>query len=245
MLACVPRLDAQICSETELCALYFRTQLLLLDNAVPEAGGGVVRLQEFSRVLARHREAVTAGWTAEHDCQGGRELGVSQPLRAGTVTLAGSAERWYASVILSDGDALRDVMANCPAAAPVALAGATAAPHAWIFFGCNPPGSPTMQGRPEHRDDVRGLGTWHVQLAGCKVWLLRPAPAAQNCEWPSGERPTYQVRKQAIVTFLSCSHASRTLRLQSGRLRVQVNAGQVLILNTRYASPQPATMHCQ
>lgn len=43
----------------------------------------------------------------------------------------------------------------------------------WLFVGQNDHRRP-MNGRPEHTDRMQHHGTWHLQLAGSKVWYLRP-----------------------------------------------------------------------
>lgn len=44
----------------------------------------------------------------------------------------------------------------------------------WFFFGRNHSGNLTLQGRPEHTDSISSDGTWHYQLSGSKIWILRP-----------------------------------------------------------------------
>jgi len=61
---------------------------------------------------------------------------------------------------------------------------------AWVFIGQNVPdeegggreGRGMLRGRPEHTDMIAHSGTWHMQLAGHKEWMLRPNPAEA---WPS------------------------------------------------------------
>jgi hypothetical protein len=86
----------------------------------------------------------------------------------------------------------------------------------WVFFGQNM-GAEAMKGRDEHIDQVYHSGTWHVQLAGTKVWNLRPN---LDGEWPSGSPPPIP------------------------SLRVEVKAGEIIMINTRlwfHATELPCT----
>jgi hypothetical protein len=47
-------------------------------------------------------------------------------------------------------------------------------PALWMFFGRNPLGHESLDGRPEHTDAITHDGTWHFQLSGKKSWFLRP-----------------------------------------------------------------------
>jgi hypothetical protein len=49
-------------------------------------------------------------------------------------------------------------------------------PALWLFFGRNPLGYESLDGRPEHTDAITHDGTWHFQLSGKKFWFLRPTP---------------------------------------------------------------------
>jgi hypothetical protein len=44
----------------------------------------------------------------------------------------------------------------------------------WLFFGRNRDGKGPMRGRSEHTDAVAHSATWHLQVAGRKVWYIRP-----------------------------------------------------------------------
>ena len=189
-------LDATVCSADEVRALYFQTQLLLLDNVVHV--GDSLSTDTFKTILSRHADSVSKSWIPED--------GSSTPnfLQAWDKQST-AAMPWYASVTL-DGSAARDLDSDLRLVVPRQLQGATCASHRWVFFGCNPPGCRPFLGRPEHTDDVESVGTWHMQVLGTKTWLLRPAQATV---WPCGQCP-------------DCP----------SRLRVDIQPGQALLLNT-------------
>ena len=85
----------------------------------------------------------------------------------------------------------------------------TQADAVWVFFGCGP-----VAGRAEHTDAVEHDGTWHVQCTGRKVWHLRPTDALLAA-WSGG------------------SNAGMQRARDLGRLRIVMEAGDVLLLNTR------------
>ena len=55
----------------------------------------------------------------------------------------------------------------------------------WVFWGfCQKRGK--LLGRPEHTDSVTHDGTWHQQIAGKKLWYVRPME--EHDEW-NGNAP--------------------------------------------------------
>lgn len=54
----------------------------------------------------------------------------------------------------------------------------------WLFVGRNNNTSENMQGRNEHTDDIEhNGGTFHYQLAGTKIWTIRPSEELRaQCE---------------------------------------------------------------
>ena len=85
----------------------------------------------------------------------------------------------------------------------------------WLFMGRNPARASgsmpeTMKGRPEHVDAVDHAGTWHVQMAGSKTWHVRPCADAED--W-AGAPPRLPDR--------------------GARLRIEVQRGDLLVINTR------------
>ena len=201
----VPRLDARACSAEDVCGAYAEAQVVLLEHIGDAVLGDP--LGHLRALFARHSEAVTESWTAEHDRQQPQQQAVTPQVLLGGGSADGS---WYASVILDQKrapEALAELLENAPPTPPQ-LGTLTVEPHCWLFFGRNPNPEP-MPGRPEHRDDVRCEGTWHVQLAGSKLWLLRPYP--DPLEWAPCLPPV----------------------VPAGRLRVEVTAGSALLVNTR------------
>jgi hypothetical protein len=109
---------------------------------------------------------------------------------------------------------------------------------AWIFIGQNAAeddAGESMRGRPEHTDAISHSGTWHMQLAGSKVWSLRPNPAA---DWPAGS--SAQEALQLVQR-----HGTKEPGSDVSRLRISCHAGDLLLLNTRlwfHSTQIPATV---
>ena len=147
--------------------------------------------------------------------------------------------RWYLScVVQHDAGALGKLLRalpldGAPACLPVAAPGGAGrkkrrgqarnagvhCAHAealWVFFGqnCGGGGGP-MRGRPEHTDDISHSGTWHMQLAGSKVWRVRPNP---NAPWPAGA---------------DAAAAAALAGAADDRLEICCGAGDLLLLNTK------------
>jgi U3 small nucleolar RNA-associated protein 6 len=78
----------------------------------------------------------------------------------------------------------------------------------WFFFGRNPVGNISMDGRPEHTDAISHNGTWHYQLSGTKRWSVRP---------------TIELMNQ-----IDCLDGNKV-----PRLTVNCKEGDVLMINTR------------
>ena len=201
----VPRLDGRSCSAAELLDVYSRAQVVLLEHA-HDATSVEYGLGHLRELFTRPGDVVTQGWTAE-----GVDTPSPEKLLGGLECANGDrSDKWYASVVLEQSrapQALADLLATAPRKPP-ALAAFEAKPHAWLFFGSNGAAAP-MPGRPEHRDNVQSDGTWHVQLSGSKEWWLRPYP--EPCEWQPCDPPD----------------------VPAGRLHVLVEAGSVLLVNTR------------
>lgn len=83
----------------------------------------------------------------------------------------------------------------------------------WWFVGQNQSFEP-LQGRPEHTDQVVHDGTWHFQLAGSKVWRLRPTE-----EWAAtAGRGHRSARRSDEGTRPHC---------------IRCDVGDILLLSTR------------
>jgi hypothetical protein len=50
-----------------------------------------------------------------------------------------------------------------------------------------------LSGRKEHTDSVTCTGTWHLQISGTKIWLLRPF--AEHSDW-GGQVPLLELQPQ-------------------------------------------------
>eukprot|EP00729_Bicosta_minor_P003780 gene3780-9669_t len=89
-----------------------------------------------------------------------------------------------------------------------------------LIGGAKPGKAATLSGRAEHTDKVSHDGTWHVQLAGTKTWLIRPDAA--SLEW-KGCPPELKKETPGVV-----QRGVGGLRLQ-----VDVAEGDFLCINTR------------
>ena len=110
----------------------------------------------------------------------------------------------------------------------------------WVFVGKNEEKSRLLEGRPEHTDSVHHDGTWHLQCEGSKLWLLRPIDSASwgptNLTIPESSSTSHP------KTFLRHVSPIATDSLIDGciysdngvnRLVVEVQAGDVFVINTR------------
>jgi hypothetical protein len=85
----------------------------------------------------------------------------------------------------------------------------------WCFVGRNTK-KPNMLGRPEHTDCVSHSGTWHYQMSGSKVWLIRPAACD---EWGS-QLPQLSAKKSKPQS-------------EPEPLKIECHEGDMLFINTR------------
>jgi hypothetical protein len=93
---------------------------------------------------------------------------------------------------------------------------------AWLFLGHSPTNRKrkrNMIGRAEHVDEVTHSGTYHVQVAGSKTWWIRPHP-----ELYCGD----ELPDLSTIPGAELSEATK-----SWRLKVHVEQGDVLVLNTK------------
>lgn len=117
--------------------------------------------------------------------------------------------RFYASCILSKGEALDKLLRTMPFKTPECLSGDDVrhVERAWIFVGRNLQSS--LKGRGEHTDAVEVAGTWHLQLQGSKTWSVRPCLDASGAPWNGNPAALPEPRT------------------------IRCNQGDVLIINTR------------
>eukprot|EP01032_Pedospumella_encystans_P015520 gene15520-17744_t len=104
----------------------------------------------------------------------------------------------------------------------------------WVFVGQNDQKDSFLKGRPEHIDSVHHDGTWHFQSSGSKVWYIRPADTK---EW--GDKPVQvsadgpSKKRKGTETVAKADPSSETFTDGLGRLKVVVEKGDILIINTR------------
>eukprot|EP00746_Dinoflagellata_sp_MGD_P109508 gnl/MRDRNA2_/MRDRNA2_46905_c0_seq1.p1 gnl/MRDRNA2_/MRDRNA2_46905_c0~~gnl/MRDRNA2_/MRDRNA2_46905_c0_seq1.p1 ORF type:complete len:443 (-),score=60.95 gnl/MRDRNA2_/MRDRNA2_46905_c0_seq1:487-1815(-) len=88
---------------------------------------------------------------------------------------------WYASFVLQyNRELLQSVLTALPlnTVAPQPILDEYLVQHAdavWFFFGRNMDGLGPLKGRVVHTDEVSHSATWHLQVAGRKVWTIRPS----------------------------------------------------------------------
>lgn len=175
----MPRLSAAQATLEDFLDLFTKFQLLYV-----RAEGGRRRkpvvLKAIRTVYKEHPKMVQKTFCVEAS-DGSADLGEKpvEVLLRPTRVPPGS---WYSSFIIQrNRKALGDFLkGTLPRGAPDFLQpckGTAKAPvHSnalWVFFGRNPATRP-LCGRPEHTDAIAHSGTWHVQLAGSKVWHVRP-----------------------------------------------------------------------
>ena len=182
-------------------AAFDRTQAVVVRGALTRRThssawwGGVGSAKQLEVVARRWPDVVGASWSVEWtppDRSAGEPAAKRAKRRAESVTashilssataIAPSDAPYYASFIAqTDADAVAFVTSSLPSPMPPYLAtkGALKVVHGapiWLFFGRNS-GATELPGRKEHTDDVTHDGTWHVQLAGSKAWMVRPTDA--------------------------------------------------------------------
>ena len=99
-------------------------------------------------------------------------------------------------------------------------------PCIWFFFGKNyktDENTEPMPGRPEHTDSVNHDGTWHYQLAGTKIWRLKPTDELLEQIRQSHES---QNKKQKLNNE-SISDEENPV------IEIECKQGDILLLNTR------------
>eukprot|EP00913_Durusdinium_trenchii_P001267 g1167.t1 len=140
-------------------------------------------------------------WTAENESG---SLAVAQhalgaPRRRGEDTRPVGA--WYSSFVV-EGEVARCFMEGIQSEGgeemQIPLQGWHPTGTVWCFVGSNPGTDGRMVGKPEHVDQLKaGVVTMHSQLAGNKVWLLRPHPLANA--WASRTAPALAAERLEIV----------------------------------------------
>ena len=172
--------------------------------------------------LQRHADACQEHWTVEN--RGDYET--EQPLMEPALIKDLANTSFYVSTIINKTEehALAAMVAMMP---PPPIAKATHNGGAWLFVGKNGPSGEnrkrkrsSLMGRAEHVDDVTHSGTWHYQLSGAKIWYIRP----NKDFWDLGYVPD----------IASCATTlSEQTEKGTWRLKIQVQEGDVFVLNTR------------
>eukprot|EP00873_Tetraselmis_striata_P001434 jgi/Tetstr1/421698/TSEL_012636.t1 len=239
-----PTLAASQASWDAVREAYARAQLLVVrGGALPLASGSpLLDLQSLLDLYAAEPEAVEKTWNVEFGRPGvqGDEKATSacsilaasrhHASANGSPTLADgdfkrrrlAGDRWYVSFVLNESKALTYVSNRLPFATPPCfdtdegeddsgVPGPSHTANVWFFFGRNGDRD-AMPGRPEHTDKITHHGTWHAQQAGSKVWHLRPDES--DAAW-------------------TAAGAGRHPICPKGPLRVDIAAGDLLLVNTR------------
>lgn len=110
----------------------------------------------------------------------------------------------------------------------------------WVFVGnsCGSSGA-GLQGRREHTDSVTHSGTWHYQVSGRKVWMVRPCLCDEWEEQHGGipvlQRSVHPPPTTPPVVHNKSEESSSVQRGSDGmdRLHLECRAGDLLIINTR------------
>jgi hypothetical protein len=170
-----PRVSAAGLDWATVAPLYKTNQLLVVEGAAHQAEPKEERWAGFSalqRLCKEHLSKFKETWSVEK--------GTKQKQHTPAQVLGGGKRlegNWYVSLILQHApEVVKSWLDACPIAVPTFMKEQVGVSHSnciWVFFGQNM-GEEAMKGRAEHIDQVYHSGTWHVQLAGTKVWNLRP-----------------------------------------------------------------------
>jgi hypothetical protein len=154
------------------------------------------------------KDVLRKSWSVENACGGKPEFLTPDALFH---RMNASSSFYVSCIAQTDASLVKEAEKLIPfetPAPPFMFAGAKHSEPLWFFVGYNNSDQDSMVGRPEHTDVVSHSGTWHIQLAGCKRWLLRPS---ESKEW-GGKAP----------------------RLVHGeRLSIDCLQGDILFINTR------------
>ena len=209
--------------------LYAKHQLLHIRGAASGSSGWWTRpMDELRRAFAEAPQTVHDTFTSESGHQRSVEELLSKPetakRRRGESERQQDDERWYASfVVQGSRERLDPFLERAPLAelgecfARPSRQANDAIVHAaavWVFFGQCGSTAP-VPGRAEHTDAVEHDGTWHLQVAGSKVWYLRPT-------------------ETLLASWRSNGGDGAAAAAASAKgVRVVVEAGDVLVVNTR------------
>ena len=236
------RHDASSLTPAEAMAIYKRDNLLWLRLAPADrrkcAAFGLQSLQEQ---FSQNEKFFTNHFSVENACQHDRQRLTAESIFGSSEessAVLNSGAFYVSSILQRNKKALATFFASVPFAEPPLLV----ADHddgAWLFFGRNPTkpapaaragakrqkttaaaaAPEPIDGRPEHTDNVTHSGTWHAQLRGTKTWYVRPLKTAEVWE---GSPPTLAGKPGAVQGTLA-----------GARLRIVVEEGDLLVINTR------------
>lgn len=204
----VPQLDVSSpeYSPSDLADAYKRLQLVHLRN-LPVRRKESLTWKDLAKVFDELDPSDQESWCVETNS--GKTVSRTRFLDP---NFNESTQAYCSFLIQKDRQSYDQVLGCVPVGE---LGGWNYEPALWIFFGRNPVGKDDMEGRPEHTDAVSHDGTWHYQLSGRKVWLLRPS--------------------EALLQHLSRTVPDESVRQfsEETKIRLEVKEGEVLVLNTR------------
>ena len=232
-------------STEDILACYKKYQIVLIKKCVQNEGFGIEQMRALYASESNMMNE-TFSMEAKTGKRGWSTLS-SEHIFGGTSCSDGA---WYASFIAqmkarkgkNDAkDALNKFKQSLPMAMlPFFLDSSNDIEYTlpiWVFVGKNESDSgEVLHGRPEHIDSVAHDGTWHMQSSGTKWWYIRPA---DTTEW--GESPL-EVDADSNASKTSKRDTPATAQTSDGvekfkdgikRLRVVVDEGDILIINTR------------
>jgi hypothetical protein len=180
--------------EGSLEAAYERFQILHVKHVGKKSGGSKVNLcwRDIGALFQRLSEKDKASWSVETMTAGDPPVSPIDFLAAETTP----ARAYCSFLVQHDTEAYSEAIARLPFRKFSATEWEYE-PALWLFFGRNPLGHESLDGRPEHTDAITHDGTWHFQLSGKKFWFLRPTAdllsrlRAEGFEPPADE--TFQV----------------------------------------------------
>lgn len=213
--------------------------------------------QAIIKTMQRHPQACEKNWTVENR----GTLECDQDLTIATL-LDQSNQSFYVSTIvhLKDSEAFAELHDHLPnQELNSILEDLHITSGLWLFIGHHAASEATtaatteplkhpskrlkvgtkepMIGRAEHVDEVTYAGTFHVQISGTKTWLIRPHP------------DLFVETNPTLPDLSKVPGAERSPKTGAWRLRIEVQQGDVFVLNTKiwyhYTELAPPTQRQQ
>jgi len=186
---------------------YRSFQVLHLRNVtVKQTSSNPLRWQDLNGIFRNLNDHDKESWCIE--TKGGENSLSPNQFLSPLVT----KDRAYCSFLVQKDKTAYEATVHCLPCQEIPLTQWKYEPALWMFFGRNPLGNVSLDGRPEHTDSVTFDGTFHFQLSGVKIWSLRPTPelvSHVNCRFPE-------------------MHFSQDTRVQ-----ISCKEGDVIVVNTR------------